>query len=90
MPCPSHSPWLEHSNYTWRRVQVMKLLIMLFTPTSHGFYSSFFRPSYYHSPPSYFFTLLYAETVLSSMFLGSSFSYILKATRFATFSRIPF
>jgi hypothetical protein len=24
MPCPSHSPWLYHSNYTWRRVQVMK------------------------------------------------------------------
>jgi hypothetical protein len=26
--CPSHPPWLDHSNYTWRRVQVMKLLIM--------------------------------------------------------------
>jgi hypothetical protein len=24
MPCPSHPPWLDHSNYTWRRVQVMK------------------------------------------------------------------
>jgi hypothetical protein len=30
MPCPSHHPWLDHSNYTWRRVQVMKLLIMQF------------------------------------------------------------
>jgi hypothetical protein len=20
MPCPSHPPWLDHSNYTWRRV----------------------------------------------------------------------
>jgi hypothetical protein len=28
MPCPSHPPSLDHSNYTWRRVQVMKLLIM--------------------------------------------------------------
>jgi hypothetical protein len=28
MPCPSHPPWLDHSNYTWRRVQVMKLLIL--------------------------------------------------------------
>jgi hypothetical protein len=28
MPCPSHSPWLDHSNYTWRRVHVMKFLIM--------------------------------------------------------------
>jgi hypothetical protein len=24
MPCPSHPPWLHHSNYTWIRVQVMK------------------------------------------------------------------
>jgi hypothetical protein len=23
MPCPSHPPWLDHSNYTWRRVQVL-------------------------------------------------------------------
>jgi hypothetical protein len=25
MPCPSHPPWLDHSNYAWRRVQVTKL-----------------------------------------------------------------
>jgi hypothetical protein len=30
MLCPFHPPWLDHSNYTWRRVQVMKLLIMQF------------------------------------------------------------
>jgi hypothetical protein len=24
MPCLSHPPWLDHSSYTWRRVQVMK------------------------------------------------------------------
>jgi hypothetical protein len=30
IPCSSHPPWLGHSNYTWRRVQVMKLLIMRF------------------------------------------------------------
>jgi hypothetical protein len=28
LPCPSHPCWRDHSNYTWRRVQVMKLLIM--------------------------------------------------------------
>jgi hypothetical protein len=22
--CPSHPSWLDHSNHTWRRVQVMK------------------------------------------------------------------
>jgi hypothetical protein len=30
MPCPSHPRWLDHSHYTWRRVQVMKLLILKF------------------------------------------------------------
>jgi hypothetical protein len=30
VPCPSHPPWLHHSNYVWRGVQVMKLLIMQF------------------------------------------------------------
>jgi hypothetical protein len=24
MPCLSHHPWLDHSNYAWRRAQVMK------------------------------------------------------------------
>jgi hypothetical protein len=30
MPCPSHPPWLNHSQYIWRRTQVIKLLIMQF------------------------------------------------------------
>jgi hypothetical protein len=33
MPYPSHPPWLDHSNYTWRTVQVMKLLIMQLSPS---------------------------------------------------------
>jgi hypothetical protein len=32
MPRSSHPSWLHHSNYTWRRVQVMK-----FSPTSCHF-----------------------------------------------------
>jgi hypothetical protein len=28
MSCPSYPSWLDHSNYTWRRVRVMKLFIM--------------------------------------------------------------
>jgi hypothetical protein len=28
MPRPSHPSWLDYFNYTWRRVQVMKLLNM--------------------------------------------------------------
>jgi hypothetical protein len=27
LPCPSHPPWLDHSNYTWKRVRAMKPLI---------------------------------------------------------------
>jgi hypothetical protein len=39
MPCPSHAPWVEHCNYIWQRVQVMKLLIMHFSPASCYFIS---------------------------------------------------
>jgi hypothetical protein len=31
LPWPPHPPWLDYSNYTWRRVQAMKLLIMQFS-----------------------------------------------------------
>jgi hypothetical protein len=27
-PCPSYPSWLHNSNYTWRRVQITKLLII--------------------------------------------------------------
>jgi hypothetical protein len=37
LSCPSHPSAVHHSNYTWRRVQVMKLLIMQFCPTSLHF-----------------------------------------------------
>jgi hypothetical protein len=31
-PCPSHSPWLHYSNYTWRREQnILELCIHLIT-----------------------------------------------------------
>jgi hypothetical protein len=32
MSCPSLPPWLDHSNYIWWRVQVMKLVIMQLSP----------------------------------------------------------
>jgi hypothetical protein len=37
--CPSHLLWLDHSNYGWRSVQVMKLHIMLNTIISSCYYS---------------------------------------------------
>jgi hypothetical protein len=46
MPCPSHPPWLDHS--TWRRLRVMKLLIMQFSPTSRHFISLRFKYSFQH------------------------------------------
>jgi hypothetical protein len=39
IPCPSHPPGLDHSDYTWRRVQVMRLLIIQFSPISYDFIS---------------------------------------------------
>jgi hypothetical protein len=33
MPCPSHSPWLDHPNYIWRRVQIMKVFITNLFPS---------------------------------------------------------
>jgi hypothetical protein len=39
MPYPSHPLWLGHSNYTWRSLQVMKLLIMQFSSTFRHFIS---------------------------------------------------
>jgi hypothetical protein len=38
--CQSYPAWLDHSNYTWRRVQVMKLLIMQFYAASCHLISS--------------------------------------------------
>jgi hypothetical protein len=35
IPYSSHPPSSDHSNYTWRRVQVMKLLITQFSQTSY-------------------------------------------------------
>jgi hypothetical protein len=36
---PYHSPWLDHFNHTWQRVQVMELLIMKLSRTSCHFIS---------------------------------------------------
>jgi hypothetical protein len=34
MPCPSHPPWLDHSNTIWWELQFMKLLVMQYFPAS--------------------------------------------------------
>jgi hypothetical protein len=43
-PCQSHLNFLDHSNYSWWRVQVMKLVIVQFSQTSCHFIS--LRPKY--------------------------------------------
>jgi hypothetical protein len=35
MTRPSHPPRLDYSNYTWRRVQIMKLLTRQYIPLKH-------------------------------------------------------
>jgi hypothetical protein len=48
MPCTPHPPLLDHSNYTWRSVQFMELLIVHFSPNSCHFV--FLRPKYSQHP----------------------------------------
>jgi hypothetical protein len=48
--CPSHPRWLDHSNYTWSRVQVMKFLINI---VAQG---DTVRPGLYFWYPWIFFT----------------------------------
>jgi hypothetical protein len=36
-PRPSYPPWLDHPSNIWRRVQVMKFLIMQSSPVSRHF-----------------------------------------------------
>jgi hypothetical protein len=43
LPCLSHPPWLFYSNYIWRRVEIMKLLITQFSPTSYHFIPLLFK-----------------------------------------------
>jgi hypothetical protein len=43
IPCPSPSPWLDHSNYIWRRAQIMKFLNMKCSPTPCLFHPSWVK-----------------------------------------------
>jgi hypothetical protein len=37
MSCQFHLPWFDYSNYIWWRVQIIKLLIIQFSPIFYGF-----------------------------------------------------
>jgi hypothetical protein len=47
MPRPPHPPRLYNSNYTWRKVQIMKLLVMQFLhpPITPSLFRSKYSPS---------------------------------------------
>jgi hypothetical protein len=47
MPCLSTPPWLDHSKYTWPRLEVMKLLVLEFpSPRCHFFLRSKYSPQH--------------------------------------------
>jgi hypothetical protein len=62
MAHPSHPPRLDYSNYTWRRVQITKLLVMQFPPVT----SSLFGPN-----------ILLSTLFSNTLSLCSSLNYIL-------------
>jgi hypothetical protein len=79
MPHPYHPSWLDASSYTWRRVQVVKLLIMEFPLTSshfiplrskyppqHSVYIKIYRKIQEKLPP---LTELISDDILSKMCL---------------------
>jgi hypothetical protein len=52
MPCPFHPPWLDHSNYTWRGVQVTSTILIFTTlKFSNLTYLTWFQSN--HSPSAF-------------------------------------
>jgi hypothetical protein len=93
MSCPSHPP-CGHSNYTWRRVQVMKHLIMLLSSTACYFISlwSMYSPRHPVVKQSVYlpqcqrpsFTLLQNHKQNYSFVYSCSNFYVLEDRRFWT------
>jgi hypothetical protein len=52
IPWPVHPPCLDHSHNTWRRVEVMKLILMQFPPTSYHIIP--LRSTYSPQHPQYY------------------------------------
>jgi uncharacterized protein with HEPN domain len=48
-----NSIFIDHSNYAWQRVEVMKLLIMQFSPISRHFMRLRYRYSAQHPVPKH-------------------------------------
>jgi hypothetical protein len=90
MPLPSHPPRLDHSNYTWRRVQIMKLLVMQFSPFSRHLISlrskcSPRRPALKH-PPRFHTTKEHNLNATETPFRFHEFKMFLHSTTSITWS----
>jgi hypothetical protein len=78
LPLSSHScymprlsyPQLHHSNYTWRRVQITKLLVMQFSPPFH--HLAPLRSKYSPQHPGQFSWENVRRPFPGSLLLGSS------------------
>jgi hypothetical protein len=73
VPCPSHSPWSDHSSYIWRGVQIMKLLIVKFSPVSRYFIpfkSKYYRQEVFSNTSSLCSSLIVGDQVLYPIGVG--------------------
>jgi hypothetical protein len=88
MPDQFHPPWLEHSNYTWRRVQVLKLLIIQVPPTSHHLIS---LRSKYSQTPSVYVPLLMSETKFHThkLCIAAEITFLRNSLNFDVLKKLP-
>jgi hypothetical protein len=84
MSCPFHPPWLQHFNYTWGKVQVMKLLIMQFSSTSCHFIS--LRSKYSPQQP----VLKHPHSLCSSLNVRDQVSHPQRTTGNLRFKKVKF
>jgi hypothetical protein len=79
MPCQSHPHWLDHFNYMWRRVQIVRLLIMQVSLTSYHFIP--LRSEYFPRHP------VLKQT--RSMLLRKQISHSHKTVKIKIYTKLP-
>jgi hypothetical protein len=86
-----HPPWLDHSNYIWRRVQVLKLLIMQFSATSHHFISLWSKYSYSQKNNMFMSLFWWWQRAIrtNQLYLPHSFRSLFSGTMLITGQALP-